>query len=140
MRKILLTVLLSIPFLLKAQKITFDKDTLLVDGKAYCIIIKEGCKLFQNCEYKVKSLTGKLVLLIRYESYKDPMEVRQSNPEGNITCATFNFLEAKTVAQRCNFYIKIEKIGKEIYKNGLFESGDLSSDAVGNYALINPRT
>gem|GEM_PF-3388755 len=139
MKKVIALLMVVMPFILNAQKITFQGDTLLVDQKPYCILVKDGCKFLQSCQYLVKNLNGDLMLTIKYEDYQDQMIGMNGTLQTTVVgCANFNFLTTKTVAQVKDFTQRIEKVGKEIYNNQFFKDGKFNNEAPTNFVFTNP--
>ena len=139
--KLLAVCLLTImPFISNAQKVDVDKDDMItVDGVKYAGIKKEGCGMFDAvCQFTVKNLSGKTVLIIKVNAIEGAVPKVPSNPTGRVTYADFIFLESKQKGQLDRFAMKTEKMAKIIVKAGLFADGNLSTEAIDNFILINP--
>jgi len=133
MKTLVLVLLLIIPTLCFSQKVEVSDSLITADAKPYAKIVKDN-----NFQYTISDLTGKPVIIIKYESTVSSSRVMAANPRGYVYYANFFFLETKQVAQSEEVMAKLKKIANEMVKNKLFIDGKLDLKAADNYILINP--
>ena len=137
MKKFLLILIAAAPLYCTAQKIDVSKDKITVDETDYALIEKDGCGVLSStCEYNVKNLAGKKVLLVKELDMKDPDKKDAGNPDGTVHYLQFIFLESKQKAETENpalLMLKAKDVAKLIVKAELFKSGELDAEAVSNF-------
>jgi hypothetical protein len=140
MKKIIICILMLLPFFTNAQKIKLDSKTnqVTVDGLNSFKIDRSGCGLVGagDCHFDVYDIDSNKVMRINYKDFKSAMEVNRSNPDGNIMYAEFIFLASKTKAEVTPFYRNEEKMAKFILKNNLIVNGKLNDKAVEEFVLV----
>lgn len=131
----LIAVLLFSAFAAQAekQKITFNEDTVLVDGVRYCILER---KSGPSGDYVVKSLDGKEQIYLKLLDYNDPSKVNQSNPTGRETYFEVTFLGSE---QKCEVDAPGGKkwTAKIIVDNQLLKGNEVDAAAEKKFILIN---
>ena len=122
MKKILfLFALFTITFSGFAQKVKIKDGIANVDGNAY---VKWEKRMAGN-EVAISGLNAtEEEVSVMYESYKDPNEITQSNPEGKVRWVEFNFL---TLDLKCEISSRGHKgLVKLLYLNKVFVDGALN--------------
>jgi hypothetical protein len=131
-------VFLTVLFLLSVftvsaqkQKITFDEDTILVDGVRYGILSKG----MNRGDYSLKSLDGKEQIYLKFLEYNDPTKVNSSNPTGRETYLEVIFLNS---GAKCEVDYHTKKhIAKVIVDGHLLKNNEIDAEAEKKFILIN---
>jgi len=136
---IALLLLLGAALPATAQKYDQKKDSDMVtkDGADYMRIETKGCGFGQTCAHHVYDAAGNKVIIVTIESFKDPAEVKQSNPSGNVTFSTYIFPTLDKKAEYAYVRAKAEKLAKDIDSNELIQDGLLNEEAVNEFVLVN---
>lgn len=114
-----------------------DSDMVTKDGKDYLKVETKGCGFDATCTHYVYDATGTKVIIVTIDSFKDPAEVKQSNPNGNVTFSTYIFPTLDKRAEYAYVRGKAEKLVKDIDSNDLIIDGLLNEEAVNEFVLIN---
>ncbi len=139
MKKIIICILMSLPFFVNAQKIKVDSKThqVTIDGVNSFKIDRTGCGWGVDCYFEVYDIDSNKIMRINLKSFKSPMEKSSYNTDGSITYFEFIFLATKTKAEVDLFALKEEKVAKYILKNNLIVNGKLNDKAVEEFILVN---
>jgi hypothetical protein len=141
MRKLLAVLIVLLPLCTMAQKVDVTKDKITVDEADYAVIEKDGCGAFSGtCEFNIKNLAGKKVLVVKALDMKDPDKKDAGNPEGMVHYLQFIFLESKQKTETdypSVIILKPVHVAKMIVKAELFKNGELDAEAVSNFVLSN---
>lgn len=139
MKKLLLFLVVAAPLCCAAQKVEVNKDKIMVDEAEYAIIEKDGCGAFsETCEFNIKNLAGKKVIVVKSLSMTDPNKKDAGNPDGTVHYLQFIFLESKQKAETNDpalLMLKPKDVAKLIVKAELFKTGELDAEAVSNFVL-----
>jgi len=113
-------VLVALSAFGQKQKIKFDNDTAIVDGTPYVILEKvRGTTIT-----KIKSIEGKDLIILRYDSYTHAKYVDNTNKTGELTYMEFQFTNDKRV---CETYAQPRKwIVKTLLENKLIENNEVN--------------
>jgi hypothetical protein len=114
-----------------------DSDMVTKDGKDYLKVETKGCGFDATCTHYVYDAAGTKVIIVTIDSFKDPAEVKQSNPNGNVTFSTYIFPTLDKRAEYAYVRGKAEKLVKDIDSNDLIIDGLLNEEAVNEFVLIN---
>lgn len=114
-----------------------DSDMVTKDGKDYLKVETKGCGFDATCTHYVYDAAGAKVIIVTIDSFKDPAEVKQSNPNGNVTFSTYIFPTLDKRAEYAYVRGKAEKLVKDIDSNDLINEGLLNEEAVNEFVLIN---
>lgn len=122
-----------------AQEVEFNKKTkeVKIDGEISFKIIKTACGFEPDCYFDVYDINGIKVLKIVYKSFKSPVEINKSNPEGVVRYFQYIFLETGRIAESATVWMKEKKLAAYIVKHGLFKAGELDEKAVKEFILMN---
>jgi hypothetical protein len=137
MKKYLLIAVMffAVTFSVQAQKqkITFDEDTILVDGVRYGILERKNGP---SGDYIVKTLDGKEQIYLKLLDYNDPAKVNQSNPNGRETYFEVTFLNTEA---KCEVDAPGGKkwVAKIIVDNQLLKGNEVDAAAEKKFILIN---
>ncbi len=116
-------LLVSLASFGQKQKIKFDNDTAFVDGVPY-VIFEE---VRGTTTRKVKSLTGKDLIILRLDSYVHAKYVNSVNKSGEVVYYEFQFMNDKRV---CETYAQPRKgIVKTLLENELIENNEVNVTA-----------
>jgi hypothetical protein len=139
MKKIIIYLLVTLPFVVNAQKIKLDSKTnqVTIDGVNSFKIDRSGCGFGGvDCHFDVFDIDSNKILRVNFKGFKSPMERKPSNPEGNVYYMEFIFLASKQKAETEFSFRSEEKMAKYILKNGLILSGKLNDKAVDEFVLV----
>jgi hypothetical protein len=137
MKKFIFLAVLSLLTVVSAnaqkQKITFDEDTILVDGVRYGILER---KSGPSGDHVVKSLDGKEQIYLKLLDFYDPAKVSSSNPNGRETYFEVTFLNS---GAKCEVDAPGGKkwTAKIIVENQLLKGNEVDADAEKKFILIN---
>ena len=138
MRSLFITLILLLPISLAAQDIDVKDSAIIVDGKPYAKIEKDGHGIFQEHIFTIYELTGKAAIVIKWFKSTSASEMNRANPKGEYWYADINFLQSKQKGQLRYLKDKYKDIAKLIVKSKLFKEGKIDQEAVDNFILINP--
>lgn len=119
-----------------AQKIEFDKKTRIatLENEFVCKIIKKKTSVYT---LKILDKNDEEQIKVILRSYKDPMEISKSNPEGTVRYAEYIFINSGERAESSKSFWKAKKMAKFIHKSELFKDGMLNDEAVKDFVLEN---
>ena len=139
MRKLLAVVIVLLPLCTMSQKVDVTTDKITVDEADYAVIEKDGGGAFSStCEFNIKNLAGKKVMVVKSLDMKDSDKKDAANPEGIVHYLQFIFLESKQKAEMdypSVIILKPVHVAKIIVKAELFKNSELDAEAVNNFVL-----
>jgi hypothetical protein len=135
---IIITSFFFTVFHLSGQEVDYNKknNEVRIDGVYSFKIIKHGCGFEPDCYFDIYDKDEVKVLKIVYKSFKSPVEISQSNPEGIVRYSQFIFLETEKIAEIGAVWMKEKKIAAYIAKNSLFKNGKLDEATVHEFVLM----
>lgn len=139
MKHLLFTaMLLLVSGSILAQKTTHDKKTneVAVDGEHVFNLVRT-CDNGQNCRFDVFDLSGKKVIRINFLSFKSPVEITKSNPNGTVNYLEFIFLDSERKAEYSVAPIHPKRVAAIIVNNQLIQDGVLNEAAMNEFILTN---
>ena len=120
---IIITSFFFTVFHLSGQEVDYNKknNEVRIDGVYSFKIIKHGCGFEPDCYFDIYDKDEVKVLKIVYKSFKSPVEISQSNPEGIVRYSQFIFLETEKIAEMINDFNSITFTSKIIMNSDRFE-------------------
>lgn len=130
----------------KAKK---GEDEFIFDKKAGTVTDLAGATLF-NIEY-VRSVTtnaddyyfknaeGKMLIVFKFVSFRDPRLISQANPNGNQNYYEIKFFSDPVQESECQ-YMFLKGLVKLVYEKQLIQAGALNMEKVKEFIIINGNT
>jgi hypothetical protein len=87
-------------------------------------------------DLSIKNISGKELMYLKIDGYKDPQKVEAANPEGKEFYIQINFMNDGTTTE-INFYMRNKKIAEIINDAKLIVNGELDVEAQKRFIMIN---
>jgi hypothetical protein len=122
-----------------AQKVEYNKKTkeVEVDGQFSFSIEKTGCGFDPQCYYDIFDKDGNKIIKLVYKSFKSPVEVSSSNPEGMVRYYQYIFLESGRKAENGFIFWKEKKLAALMVEFNLIKDGKLNEEGVKEFIMVN---
>lgn len=123
-----------------AQKVTVEDDKILVDGVAIGGIEKDGCGFNAQCQYYVKSLSGKRLFVVKHMQFSDPNERSSANPDGKVHYLQYVFTKSGSKAEThfpTTFSLRAKNVARLVVKADLLKNGELNEEAAADFVTNN---
>lgn len=133
MKKVLFTLSIFFVFAANAQKVTFNEDTVLVDGVSQFILLKGKGMSF---DFTVKNLKGEDLFFMQFLDFNNPNKISNSNPKGRVTYFEFTFFNDKQKCEHLGASTK-KGIAKFIVEQNLVKDQQVNQEAENKFVLIN---
>lgn len=117
-----------------AQKVKVKDDVATVDGKPYCKLEGINCKL-GYCDYRISTLTGAEVALVKIRNYVDRDQVSSYSPTGRVVYYDWTFLASHAKAETDQGNVK--SLVRAMLAANLLKDGALDPEGVRNFVAIN---
>lgn len=130
MQKLILLILICLPFLSNAQKVEYDKKTqfVSVDG-VNCFKMAQTSYTDPDFHTDIFDLEGNKVLRINYHGYTSLAGTK-------VTYEEFIFLDSKQKAELDGIGYLTKQIAKFIANNHFFVNGKLDTKRVDEFVLV----
>lgn len=133
MKSFVFIVCLFVAVASNAQKVTFNEDTVLVDGVSQFILLKGKGMSF---DFTVKNLKGEDLFFMQFLEFNNPNKINNANPKGRVTYFEFTFFNDKQKCEHLGASTK-KGIAKLIVEQNLVKDQQVNQEAENKFVLIN---
>ncbi|HXB12149.1 MAG TPA: hypothetical protein VNZ45_09205 [Bacteroidia bacterium] len=114
--------------------VLWDWDTVYNSGVPYCIVYEVEKGAFTHNEYSVRSLTGKELIYVKYDTYVDPTIPHDpGTPPMQVGYYTYIFIDTKNTGE-----VQLGKVYKEVVKDNLIANGtSVDANAESQFIAVN---
>jgi len=126
-----------------ADEFVFDKKagivTDLLGNTLFTIEYVKSVTAPGNSDYYFKNLDGKMLIVFKFASYRDPLLVSQSNSNGIQNYYEIKFFSDPVKESECRFFF-LKGLVNMVYEKKLIVSGKLNEEKMEEFIVINGNT
>jgi hypothetical protein len=112
-----------------------DDVEITFKGKKVATYDSKECLLGGCAKINIKDLEGNNIISIQADNFRDPSQVSNGNPQGNVYFMEWTFFKDESKCETTNFRMK--KFQDLLDDNQLFDENGLSDKGVKNFVLKN---